>query len=144
MRPEWRISASPPPPASHPPPDLLVQVAIETHQTTILVRVVESTFPGTTVLPALTSAREYRVLGKVLVLKSWWGPFPAGVVLHVAEAAECAGTIEGCTSYPLRVGDELLIVTQGTQDPIVAALSRTWPAAESQAAMAAFDRAVKK
>jgi hypothetical protein len=102
----------------------------------ILARVVESTFPDWTFFrPELPP-----VLGKVLVLKSWIGAFSAGQVLHVAAVLSCNGRIDDCGSYPLRVGDELLIMTQDTKDPILATVNRTWPAAKSQALMRVLDQ----
>jgi hypothetical protein len=83
--------------------------------------------------------------GKVLVLKSLWGPFSPGEVLHVTGSMmTCIGNLP-CEPYPLYTGDELLVFT-GTAEPIVAQVGATWPAAEpkSQALMAAVDRAVKE
>jgi hypothetical protein len=44
--------------------------------------------------------------------------------------------------YPLRVGEELFIIAPGTKEPIFAVLYSTYPAAESQSAMARLDRAL--
>lgn len=100
------------------------------HQTIILVRVVELD-PEDPATPTL------------LVLKSWRGPFPAGRVLHIEPADACEGN---CDSYGFQaVGDELLIFSGGTKEPMLTPLQDwVFPAAESQALMGALDQAVKE
>jgi hypothetical protein len=116
---------------------------LELAQSIILVRVVAS-FPDARFPPELNSPTVFApVIGKVLVLKSWWGPFSTGRVLYVVAPVICAGTLESCTAYPLHTGDELLIFT-GSTEPIMATQAWVWPAAESQALMAAVELAVKE
>jgi hypothetical protein len=125
--------------------DDLVKETLEPGRSIILVRVVESTFPDETPIPDSHWPGGYMyVLGKALVLRSWWGPFYVGEVLHVTGSLVCASTLGDCTLYPLHSGDELLIFT-GSTEPIVAVLTRTWPAAGSDAKylMATVDRAIK-
>src|SRR5215813_11006015 len=62
----------------------------------ILVRVVESTFPE----EKLELNPPRLVVGKVLVVKSLWGPFSPGQVLAVTTSGACAGTRESCMAYP--------------------------------------------
>jgi hypothetical protein len=90
-------------------------------------------------------ARNWVLRGRVLVLKSWWGAFSEGRVVQVAQAV-AIGCSAACVSYyPLHAGDELLIFTHETEEPIYATMqSDVWPAAESQAELAALDRAVKE
>lgn len=115
--------SSPLPPSPYRPPDGLSTSVLGTYETTILVRVVES-LPRETFPPEFNSPKMYvPVRGRVLVLKSWWGPFSAGQVLQVIASVACGDTIWSCTDYPLKVGDELLIVTQSTNQPIFATLS---------------------
>jgi hypothetical protein len=101
------------------------------HQAIILVRVLEST-PNT-----------FPIHGRVLVLRSWWGPFSPGQELRVLADVMCAGNIANCTPYPLRVGDELLVFT-GEKNPIFISQAAAASAADSQSEMAELDRMVKQ
>jgi hypothetical protein len=102
------------------------------HETTILVRVV-----------AMPPDE------KVLVLKSWKGPIAPGQVLHVdafrpgSDVAD-PGARPPPLAHPLQLGDELLIFTRSTQEPIRAWLGSVWPAEKSQAVIAALDEGAKK
>ena len=110
-----------------PPPDEVVRSDVGT-RTIILVQVVELTSP---VFSPDAFAHNRAIRGKVLVLKSWWGPFSKGRVLRVAQAITI-GCSASCASYPLHAGDELLIFTHETEEPMYATTqSDVWPAAES-------------
>jgi hypothetical protein len=129
-------SSTPPRPPRPPPAFQLAQ-----GQAIILVRVVQSTFPNATQPPDSPNGRS--ILGKVVVLKSLWGPFSAGRELYVGAVFVCNGPPGCCGSYPLKAGDELVIFTND-HEPIHAGVCTTWPAAESQALIAAVDQAVKE
>jgi len=114
-----------------PPPDSLIHAPLEKARVIILVRVVES--------------RPRSSFARVQVLKSWRGPFPAGRVLRVEPPAACAGA--GCVPYRFQAADtELVIFLFDATDrtTIVAWRDWTWPAAESQALIAALDQAGKE
>jgi len=121
-----------------PPPDEVVRSDVGT-RTIILVQVVELTSP---VFSPDAFAHNRAIRGKVLVLKSWWGPFSKGRVLRVAQAITI-GCSASCASYPLHAGDELLMFIYNTPW-ILATRRNVWRAAESQAAMAELDQAVEK
>ena len=112
--------SSPPP----YPPDEVTTLRPGIFEAAILVRVVESTPVD------LAAAKGFPyVLGTVLVLKSWWGPFSAGQVLQVRDVGEVIrGRLPCNTPYPLRAGDELIVGTQRTEDPILVVCCSTWPA----------------
>jgi len=107
----------------------------EAWQTVILVHVVESTFPS-----ALEFPDRYPLGGEatVLVLKSWKGPFVAGLTLHVATPGFCAGS--SCLPYPLQAGQDVLIFDQRTEDPLMAMEQFVSTAADSKEAMATLDQ----
>jgi hypothetical protein len=114
-----------------------VKSSLEGTQTVILVRVVASTFhPGDSAL----SSSSIDERAKVSVLKSWKGPFSAGNVVHVAPNIVCTGS---CGSpFDLQNGEEVLIFTNSTEDPI--ALGAIRRGTEAQAAIATLDQAVRE
>jgi hypothetical protein len=61
----------------------------------VLVRVLESTYPS----PAVTA--------KLLVLRSWKGPFPVGTTITAYATEVCAGAC--IPTYPFQVGQEVLV-----------------------------------
>jgi hypothetical protein len=80
----------------------------------ILVRVVESSFPANA-----DPAHDFSLhKASALVLKSWKGPFSAGYLLHIGSPGACFGF--SCQPYAVQAGDEVLIFSQGTRDPIIA------------------------
>ena len=118
--------------------DWQIKPSFETTQTVVLVRVVESTFPA-----VANSAPDYDFAhATALVLKSWKGPFSAGRLLHITPPGGCAGS--NCTPYPLQAGDEVLIFTQRTEDPITALQGMVFRAPESQSMMEVMDQTVKE
>jgi hypothetical protein len=144
-----QVGSSPPPPHHNASADQAVGVLSPSHGAYILVRVVE-TFPEPRDPPEFNSTvGRWVVSGKVLVLKSWWAPFSAGQVVYVGRPVMTVlqgnyDSYEGQTPYPLRVGDELLIlVGPRTKEPIWATVASTYTAAESLAAMARLDRALE-
>jgi len=130
----------------NPPPDDLLRRGrglLQGERVILLVRVVEA-FSKATYPPEFNSSNRFaNVTGKVSVLKSWKGPFSTGQLVHVGARAVCAGRAECCADYPLKAGEELLTFTT-SEEPILMGPCGTWPAAESQALMAALDRAVKE
>jgi hypothetical protein len=119
-------------------PDWQIESNFETAHTVILVRVVESTFPAVADFsPDSAFAR-----ATALVLKSWKGPFSAGRLLHIAPPGDCIGF--SCLPYPLQAGDEVLIFSQRTEDPIIAVEGLVFRAAESKSALEVLDRTVKE
>lgn len=122
--------------SANPPLDWQVGLNLGAAQTVILVHVVESTFPPEVHSPDVFAH------ATVLVLKSWKGPFSTGRELQVAPPGGCAGST--CLPYPLQAGDDLLIFTQATAEPIFAMQGFVWRAVESQAAITALDQAVKE
>jgi hypothetical protein len=115
------------------------------------------------IVPSILEGTEPIVLVRVvevgesvtmLVLKSWAGPYPAGHVLHTHSTyqgfAVCNGRADLCVKYYFQYGDkdkEFLIIDPGgggteMPDEIPVYAAWTWPATESQALMAALDRAL--
>jgi hypothetical protein len=129
-----------------PPPGMMLMTGSGTYelaQHVILVRVVES-FSKVKFPRALNPPNKYvPVRGRVRVLKSWDGPFSADQEIYVTPIMSCSGDGE-CTDYAFRVGDELVVFTQRTEEPILIVPSSTKPAAESLDFMAELDRAVKE
>jgi hypothetical protein len=139
----------PPPVSLGPPPISLVHDPriLEQAKTIILVRVAELAeihpYPS---WPDVTETS-----ATLLVLKSWKGPFSAGRVLHTKEALTCNGRVDYCESYRFQFRDkDKEFVIMDFDD--VTKVNRTnvlfvprawaWPAAQSQALMAALDQAV--
>jgi hypothetical protein len=118
--------------------DWQIKSSFETAQTVILVRVVESTFP------AVADAADDPPFPKAsaLVLRSWKGPFSTGLLLHLAPPYVCVGF--SCQPYPVQAGDEVLIFTQGTRDPITVIQGMVFRAAESKSMMEVLDQTVKE
>jgi hypothetical protein len=158
-------SSPPPPPvgSSAPPPRVVALSTLRptrsadqaiaglsffSHGEYILVRVIES-FPERPAPPELRrlhpAEQEWGVFGRVQVLKSWWAPFSPGQLVYVGEITNrmLIGILADNIPAPLRLGDELFIELRGTKEPIFAPVNSTWPAAESQGAMAILDRAVE-
>ena len=130
-----------------PPPDELIHEPgrlLDTAETIILVRVVESNPPSTS--------------ATVRVLKSWKGPFSVGRVLHVEGrgAVSCRVAIPGstgptwpttgsCDSYTFQAADKELLIAlfdAKDRDPIAAWDGSVWSAAESQGLIRELDQAV--
>jgi hypothetical protein len=110
----------------------------EAAQTVILVRVIESTFPAVAD-PAHDLSFHH---ASVLVLRSWKGPFSVDLLLHIMSPGVCFGF--SCQPYPVQAGDEVLIFTQGTRDPIGALQGSVFRAAESKSMMDILDQTVKE
>jgi hypothetical protein len=151
---------SPPPPFKLVAPsiDSLVHnpLLLATAGTIILVRVVEVTPWRSESLHGQTAT--------LLVLKSWQGPFSAGDVLHTQGYPGfvlCNGHVDECGTYdfqPGEKGQEFIIMHVGLHNNpdgsgsnaddrwgttfITAPPMWVWPAAKSQALIAALDQAV--
>jgi hypothetical protein len=79
----------------------------------VLVRVVESTFPAT-VTPDY-ELRSLDSLAKLLIIRSWKGPFPPGITVTAGPWQFCGGQ---CASYPFQAGQELVIFVANVGEPI--------------------------
>ena len=119
--------------------NLQIRFSFEAAQTVILVRIVESTFPT---VPDLAHNPLFIPSASALVLRSWKGPFSAGLLLHLAPPSFCAGS--NCQPYPVQAGEEVLIFAQQARDPITAIQGNVYRAAESQSMMEVLDQTVKE
>jgi hypothetical protein len=112
--------------------EYLVKSYLEGSRTVVLVQVVTSTFHGG------DSSRSSPLHAEASVLKAWKGPFPSGTVLHVVPNMVCTGS---CGSpFTLQNGEQVLIFTNSTSNPIVLGIAMRDP--ELKAAMGTLDQAV--
>ena len=95
------------------PPAWQIKSLLEVTPTVILVRVLESTFTTAPESSGIPPSRH----ADVVVLQSWKGQFSAGRSLRVWPPYFCFGF--RCVPYALRAGDEVVVFTQATQDPIL-------------------------
>lgn len=120
-----------------PLPDWYIKSSLDGSQTVILVHVIESTFHrGDS--PLSSSSMDARA--KVSVLRSWKGPFSRGNLVHVVPDVICTGSCGA--PFAIQKGEEVLIFTNSTEDPVAQGL--VLRAAEAQAAMTTLDQAVKE
>jgi hypothetical protein len=123
-----------------------VTVFLKRAWTVVLARVVESTFPGP--MPQHMTSEEFTratsATAKVVILKSWRGPFQAGTHVRLAnELPLCAGS--GCmlvTSLP--VGDEFVFFSVQDIQPLSASVGQVIEMPEANCMIERLDDLVAK
>jgi hypothetical protein len=77
----------------------------------VLALVQEPTFPPNDTLPSLLE----RETAKLLVLKSWKGPYSVGDYISGGPRPICGGY---CPTYPVHVGETFVVLSEGG-DPVI-------------------------
>jgi hypothetical protein len=129
------------------PTNLLpVRILLKHAWTVVLARVVESTFPGPLPPPWEMKVEEQRrrvwsATGKILVLKTWRGPFAPGSYVRFAQPALFAGC---CLMTSLPIGDEFVFFASLDMEPISASEGAVIELSQATCVMKELDEMVAK